>query len=105
MSLSLEVSSDGRLRAQDERSGRKAEKNVPPETLARIAQLYSGVAAPTPGGSPSSCADCFIYDIQLTSGAQVSQVHADDTTLDSSGAADLIAYLIQLRDSTLKAAP
>ena len=105
VSLSLEITSDGRLTAKDERSGRVVVQDVPQEAMGRLMQLYSAVQAATPKPLPSACADCFIYDLEVSSGEGLVQIHADDTTLADSGAADLIAFLRQLRDTALRSSP
>lgn len=103
--LNVQVSSDGRLTAEDQRAGRTVTQQLPPEALARLLRLYSSIIPPPSGPQQSACADCFLYDLQLNSEGQTIQIHADDTTLASSGAADLIAYLQQLRDSALRSKP
>jgi hypothetical protein len=105
VSLSLEITSDGRLTAKDDRSGRLVVQDVPQETMSRLMQLYSAVPAATPKSLPSACADCFIYDLQMSSAGSLVQIHADDTTLANSGAADLISFLRQLRDTALRSSP
>ncbi len=101
--LHVEVSSDGRLTAEDQRSGKKLTNDLDAGQLAQLSELAQTVAASSPRSAPrSTCADCFLYDLQVTSGAQSVHVQADDTTLASSGAQELISLLQQLRDSTLK---
>jgi hypothetical protein len=101
----LEVSSSGQLKAADQRSGRTVSQSLPPATLAELKRLFSkaSLAAATP--THSSCADCFIYDLQVTAGGNKMTVRADDTTLADSGAAELIGFLRQLRDHALQSAP
>jgi hypothetical protein len=105
VSLSLEISSDGRLTATDARSGRTVVQDVPQDNMRRLTQLYSAVLTATPKSLPSACADCFIYDLQVRSAGGIVQIHADDTTLADSGAAELIAFLRQLRDDALRPSP
>lgn len=102
VSLGVTVSSDGQLTAQDLKAGRKVTKSLSPETVAKLADLYSAGAFITPQAGRSSCADCFHYDLQVSSGGRVVMVRADDTTLGGSGAADLVRLLQQLRDEALK---
>ncbi len=101
----LEVSSDGQLKAADQRSGRSVTQSLPPAALAELQRLFSkaSLAAATP--VHSSCADCFIYDLEVTAGGNKMTVRADDTTLTDSGAAELIAFLRQLRDRALQSVP
>ncbi len=104
--LHVEVSSDGRLTAEDQRSGKKLTKDLDPGTLARLSPLIASVVASSPQAPQrSNCADCFLYDLQVTSGDHSVHVQADDTTLASSGAQELISLLQQLRDGALKNQP
>ncbi len=105
VSLKVEVSSDGQLTAEDQRTGRKVTKSLPAETISRLAQLHSAALAARPAPAHSGCADCFLYDLQLNAGGKSVQIKADDTTLTDSGAAELIGLLQQLRDDALRSQP
>ena len=105
VSLTTEISSDGRLTATDDRSGRTVQQNLPADTMRHLIQLYSQAVIATPEGPQGACADCFLYDLQIVSGGRTTQVHADDTTLEASGASDLVTFLGQLHDTALRAAP
>jgi hypothetical protein len=101
----VEVSSDGQLKAEDQRSGSSISQTLPPEATAELIGLLSKASVVTAAAPHSGCADCFIYDLEVTSGGKSTAIRADDTTLDASGAAELIAFLQQLRDRALKSAP
>ena len=103
--LKVDVSSAGRLSAEDQRSGKKVSRQLDAATLEKLAGLAAAVAASTPQSPHSSCADCFLYDLQVTSGARTVHVQADDTTLAASGAQELVSLLNQLRDGALKSQP
>ena len=103
--LKVQVSSNGQLIAKDERSGRSVTRTLPEATIAKLAQLYSAARVATPGTPHSGCADCFLYDLQLTSDGGTIQLQADDTRLAASGVAELIAMLQQLRDDALRTQP
>jgi hypothetical protein len=105
VNLTVEITSDGHLRAEDQRSGRVVTQNLPPETISKLAQLFSSMPLTAPGPRNSNCADCFLYDLQANFNGRAIQLHADDTTLAATGAADLIAMLRQLRDSALRGQP
>ncbi len=105
VSLKVTVSSDGQLTAEDVRSGRTISKQLPPETMTKLAELYQASAPVTSQHVNSNCADCFLYDLQISSGGHIVTVKADDTTLNASGAADLVRLLRQLRDEALKTQP
>ncbi len=105
VALTIQVTSDGRLTAEDQRAGRSVSVDLPPETVAKLAQLYSESLAATAQPKQTGCADCFIYDLELRSGGRIVSVHADDTNLNDSGATELIRMLQQLRDNALKGQP
>ncbi len=103
--LTVEVSSDGLLKAENRRAGTSVSQQLPPETISKLLQLYSEVKIPSGDQPQPTCADCFEYDLQLSSGGQTMKIRADDTSLASSGAGELISYLGQLRDQALTAKP
>jgi hypothetical protein len=100
--LEVIVSSDGKLTAQNQRSGRMVTQNLTADTIARLGGLSSGIVAATPVVTHSGCADCFVYDLVVESGGRSVQIHADDTTLANSSAEDLIQVLQGLRDAALR---
>ncbi len=100
--LKVEVSSDGRLTAENLRSGSTATRQLDAATLGKLSGLVSAIPASTPQLPASKCADCFLYDLQITSGARTIHIQADDTTLAASGADQLIGLLRELRDTALK---
>jgi hypothetical protein len=100
--LSVEVSSDGRLTAENQRTGQTVTQTVSSQTTAELGRLIGGIA-PSGGDKPgSACADCFIYDLELHRDSGDMQIHVDDTSIDDFGAADLIRRLSQLRDDALR---
>ncbi len=101
----VEVTSAGQLTAKDQRSGRTAIETLPPDSLAQLRQLVEQVAISKSVKPSTSCADCFVYDLVLTSESGTRQMEADDITLGSSGAQALIVYLRSLRDSALASQP
>ncbi len=100
--LKVVVTSDGQLTATDERSGRTVTRDLPSDTVARLASLAANTIASTPSTKQSNCADCFKYDLQIDAGGRSHHFQADDTTLEASGAQDLIRVLQGLRDGALK---
>jgi hypothetical protein len=99
----LEISSDGRLSAENQKTGQRVTQDLDAATLEKLSGLVSALASSAPQApQQSNCADCFLYDLRVTSGARSVHVQADDTTLGASGARELIALLMQLRDAALK---
>jgi len=105
VSLTIQVSSDGQVRVEDQRSGRSKNAELPSETMAELNRLLAQATLASTGPSPSGCADCFIYDLDLSSSSETVHIHADDTSIGYSGAQALVNFLRQLRDETLATAP
>ena len=105
MLLNVEISSDGQLKAEDQRSKRSATETLPPQTTAKLNQLMANAILSSRSVPKSECADCFIYDLEIQSEASDLQIHVDNTTINDSGAAELIAYLSKLRDDALAPKP
>jgi hypothetical protein len=103
--LSVEISSDGGLKAEDQRSGRTVSQTLPLQTTAKLNQLISTTAVASRSVPQSECADCFIYDLEIQSEEGDLHIHTDDVTLKDSGAADLITYMSKLRDDALGSNP
>jgi hypothetical protein len=100
--LVVEITSDGRLKAENPRAGVSVNQAVSPQALSELRRLYTSAMVATPAGPKMSCADCFHYSVEITSAGQTMQVQLDDTTIAASGMADLIHYLQQLRDRALR---
>ncbi len=103
--LWVEVTSEGQLTARDQRSGRTAIEMLPTDSLAQLRQLVQEAAISESIKPSTSCADCFLYSLALTSDSGTQRMEADDVTLGSSGAQALIAYLRSLRDAALAPKP
>jgi hypothetical protein len=105
VALTVEVSSQGQLRAEDQRSGRSVTETLPPEAIAQLRHLVSETIVRSSPAQRPSCQDCFIYDLGIQANASSVSIHADDITLNDSGAASLIELLRKLRDSVLGSQP
>jgi len=103
--LTVQVSSDGKLTAENQRTRRSVTQTLPPETVAQIKPQVARVLQVTPAVPHSGCADCFLYRLELTSGDGSTRVEADDMTLADSGIADVVRLLQQLRDRALGTNP
>jgi hypothetical protein len=101
--LTVQVSSDGSLIAENQRAGRKVTKTLPSETTAQIARYYSQLLQVTPAPQRSGCTDCFLYRLDFSAAGRAGRLEADDMTLAASGAADLVSLLRRLREEALQA--
>ena len=103
--LNIEISSDGQLRAEDQRSNRIVTQTLPPQTLTKIHQLMGTTSVSMTGVPQSGCADCFIYDLEIQTEESNYHINVDDVTMKNSSAAELITLLSKLRDGALAANP
>ena len=103
--LTVEVTSDGQLKAADKRSNNSVTNVLPPEKTNELKRLISNLSQGGSQSPSSSCADCFIYDLEIRTEGKDIQIHVDDVTIKKSGSQDLITTLIMLRDSALKPNP
>ena len=100
LSRSIEVSSEGMYTVTDERAGGTKKGRLSEEELKRLAQLVSSVQYSPPTG-PSGCADCFIYDIEISGAGKPFTARADDVTLSASGLEPLVSALGAIMDREL----
>ncbi len=103
--LTVQVSSDGRLTAQNQRAMRSVTQILPPETVAQLARYHARALQVTPAAPHTGCADCFLYSLEFSSSGTTSHIEADDTTLADSGVAELVRLLQQVRDRALGSNP
>jgi hypothetical protein len=103
--LTVDISSNGQLNAEDQRSLRSVTQTLPAQTITKLNQMVSGISMSPRSFPPSGCADCFIYNLEIQSEAANVHLSVDDVTMKDSSAVDLIAYVITLRDDALHSKP
>lgn len=96
----IEISSDGNYTVVDERTSKTVTDKLPASSLTELQGLLATARLSSPVTGPSVCADCFNYDIEISSegAARPMKFHLDDTTLSNSGMAELVEYLRGLMD-------
>lgn len=99
----IEVSSDGTFTVVDERASKTVTDKLPATSLAALQGLVTSARFESQPAAPSLCADCFNYDIEISTegSARPLKVHLDDTTLSKSGMAELVGFLRGLMDEAL----
>jgi hypothetical protein len=102
---SIEISSDGTIKAQDQRSGRSTTQDLSATQLQKLNELLSATAISTLTPVPPACADCFIYDLEVVSSGQTLKIQVNDVSIRDSGVEALINFLGKLRDDALAPAP
>ena len=100
LSHSIEISSDGDYTVTDERSGKTNAGKLSDGELDRLARLVASTEY-SPNPLPSGCADCFIYDIEISGAPRAFTARADDVTLASSGLSPLVTELRTIMDREL----
>jgi hypothetical protein len=99
----LQVTSGGRLVAADMRLGKQSQTSLDEDALTSITQLLED-ACPFPDiGRLPSCADCFVYSIDMNWGSERHTFVFNDINLPESGFGRLIAKLNELREIALQA--
>ncbi len=93
MSRTLKISSDGDLTFEDRGGNRSRQDRISPEKLAELAELVSAVRY-TPVPVETGCADCFIFNIEITSPAGEFQAQLNQLDLPDSGLEPLVIFLV-----------
>jgi hypothetical protein len=93
MSRMLDVSSNGDLLVTDLRGGQSNPSRLPADKLAELTSLVAE-SAYQPASAPAGCADCFIFDLEISSGGERFQVQMNQIDLASSGLQPLVNFLM-----------
>ena len=103
VSRSIEISSDGKYVVADERANKTITGELTVNELSKLNKIVSdsNFASPTKP-QKSSCADCFIYGIEMQVNGKKVVYQMDDITLSASGFESLVIFLRDLMDSALK---
>jgi hypothetical protein len=104
VSLTVRVESDGAMTATEARGGREVTKPVSHSDMRAVERVLDALILHGQGGERSTCADCFLYELQITNLGGTIEWRGDDTTLDESGAGELVRLLGRLRDEALSGA-
>ena len=103
MSQSIDIRSDGSYTATDirtdqTRAGRLSEDELT-GLIKHVASVeYSTVDVPEHFG----CADCFLYDLQITANKQIFSVQLNDISLPQSGLESLVMNLREIMTRKLR---
>jgi hypothetical protein len=101
LSRSIEISSDGTYKVIELRALLTNEGKLSSSELKELKQLISSLEY-VPNDKPYGCADCFIYDIEITRGTgKPFSARVDDVTLEDSGLSPLVTALRKIIDREL----
>lgn len=92
LSRQVEITSAGDVTLTDLRSNKSSQSHLSAADLDSLIKLVAA-SRYLPSNEPSTCADCFIYDLQISSGGQNFTAHFDQTNLAGSGLKPLVDFL------------
>jgi hypothetical protein len=100
MHRSVEITSDGMMRLEAARDASQiTERQLPAAQLEKLKELVNAAALLPPPSTQAICADCFIYDIQITANGRVFAAQLNDISLPDSGLEALINFLKDLMNN------
>jgi hypothetical protein len=95
VSRTLEISSDGKMTINDERTKKQATNQLSPEQLSKLTDLVASTNY-QPVTKPMGCADCFIFDLQINNDTEKFHAQIDEVNLPDSGLGPLVGFLGEL---------
>ena len=94
MMKTIEIHSDGRARIEDQRgNGQSTDMDLTAGQLRQLTELVNSAPLQPPGRPGAVCADCFVYDLEITSGGRTFSAQLNDINLPGSGLEPLIEFL------------
>ena len=92
VSRTLEISNTGDMIITDERSKKQTTAQLPADKIAALTELVAS-SKYQPISQPGACADCFIYNLEISSAGEKFEAQLDDISLPNSGLQPLINFL------------
>jgi len=93
MLKTIRVDNKGAFTVRDERAQTNASGQLTLDQLAQLNLLVKAVSHLSPSQTPTNCADCFIYVIEISTSGNSVQLEADDVSLADSKLAPLVSFL------------
>ena len=100
----LQVSSAGDVSAEDSRRQVRVTAKTTPEELAAL-NAFIAQQVPSRQAVSGSCADCFLYELDVDAGGQRSNFRFDDATLMASGIEPTVRTLAAMLNRALTIQP
>lgn len=99
---SVDITDDGQMTVTDQRTNKTVSMKLTKEELTRLRELVAQASYSAPK-IPMSCADCFIYDLNLErdAGGPLAAT-VDEVNLADSGLAPLVNFVRALMDKALQ---
>ena len=100
---SIEIAWDGKMTATEYKPKKKTvSEQFGADQMSHLRTLVSQ-SSYTPPATRMDCRDCFVYDVEITSGStKPFSARVDDTNLDASGVRSLVTFLTDLMQRSLK---
>ena len=98
----IEVSSTGNFTVLDERTQKTVNGQLSEAEISHLAELVAKAVLAVPGKPNNSCADCFIYTLEISTTGKPFQAQVNDISLPGSGLEPMITFLRELMDQSLK---
>jgi hypothetical protein len=102
LSRSVEISSDGKFTATDDRTNQTVEGELSSGELTELHGLVTTAnIKPVTQPEQTGCADCFVYALEINGTGKPFSVQLNDITLPESGLESLVLFLRDLMDKSL----
>lgn len=101
LSRSVAIDSTGNYTVRDDRTDKTTTGQLSEDELGKLIEVVRS-STYSPNTDPYGCADCFIYNIEITSNGGIFSAQVDDVTIEKSGLANLVAVLRDILERELK---
>jgi hypothetical protein len=101
LSRSVQIDSSGIYTVKDDRAEETLKGQLSEEELGELMYEVNS-ASYTAEKTPHGCADCFIYDLQITSDTGNFSAQVDDISIEESGLSNLVMYLRGIIEREIK---
>lgn len=95
VSRTLEISSDGKMTTSDERTQKQDTRQLSSEEMSKLSDLVASAQYQVVK-QPMGCADCFIFDLQISNGGKAFHAQTDQVNLPATGLEPLVGFLGEL---------
>ena len=101
LSRSVAIDSTGSYTVRDDRADKTSTGQLSENELGKLIEVVRS-STYSPNTDPYGCADCFIYNIEITSNGVNFSAQVDDVTIEKSGLANLVVALRDIIEQELK---
>ena len=98
----IEVSSDGKFRATDERAQKTVQGQLSASDLSHLKGLVADALKINSAMPQNGCMDCFIFTVEITESGKPVQSEVNELGLPNSGLEPLVSFLQEAMKKALK---